>query len=279
MMRTLLTRSSHKAQHKKVNDDKAASRNSGRVPGNADAEAGSGERLATFRLLEAANNTAEETFMTAMGQRLQDSEYWSIIPRSNMTVQINHLAFKMCSAAVAVVRDTEDCHNNYPYKILKCYNCRETAEEVVSDRKCRLCTYGRSFRGAYGTVSDIMSGDAQAELETVLELGDDTIASLEAKHASNRRSLHVMSTQTWQTPIEDLSALFIVRFCRVVLSRLWAFFAGLSWELVGGTKEVQTKSADRPTRQRRKKRKHGGGAWRAFVHFFSNAAKHSIAIQ
>eukprot|EP00971_Amphidinium_carterae_P167010 3309654-Amphidinium_carterae.1 len=157
-----------------------------------------------FLLTIAAEGRLEKDFFGRVMEVFRHATWWRVlVPDTDRVVSQNAKAFVLLSQQAALVEELLcTTHKQYPFPLFKTLVDDRASLDVVAAPEC--------CRGQF--VNDLLSkyGLSDPKLREILlmhcQLCATSIADLESKHASNRRTLVQHSVQTWALQAATLSA-------------------------------------------------------------------------
>ena len=168
-------------------------------------ETGAGARA--YRLSLVASGAVDRVFFDQTRVLFDCANLWSALPPSCLTVSFRALAFRGISRQACAFHELlARTHEGFPHQVFKLLGSPDHAEALDAVDECLLDPWTRSMKRAYGFQSadflHILAGVAQS-------LAVD-ISVLEAKHATIRRLLTVLSVQTHAVEFSHLSAMWVL---------------------------------------------------------------------
>eukprot|EP00971_Amphidinium_carterae_P119762 2372506-Amphidinium_carterae.2 len=144
------------------------------------------------------------------------SPAWGMLPDSALTCAVQCQIFRQLSRLGTCIEQFMSWpHACFPYKLFKLIHMPSAREEILS---CPTCLMDEWSKAVVETLRDSSEQHMrQVLIHHCLQL-PTSIAHLEARHASIRRSLHTLSTQTWSVRLSYASALHVFQCLRRVQS-------------------------------------------------------------
>lgn len=210
-----------------------------------------------FPAVEAASGRLERPCHQGLWLLLSEPRLWAdLVPLSDHTVSMRHLAFRMLSRADCVIAEFfDDRHAKYP---LRLFRLLEQGESAVADIEgappCLFDSWSAAFIERHaGTPGGLTSATALAELRVHALLLRIDISTIECTHASIRRRLHSKGVQTHCEDLQELSAEHVLDRMRL---------QGLAWHTRSAAGDEVAAAQGGVSKSGGRGR---GGPWRAFV--------------
>lgn len=211
------------------------------------------------RSLVAHKGVFEAEFMKKMGEILVSDRLKLYLPMSQHTISARALGFRLVTSAAGLCLHLLIApHQQFPLRLLAAAGggAERTLEEVAQAKPCLMDPWSKSFVKHYE--GRLASDEAMADLAATAFLVQMDTAQIEARHSGIRRRLVKAGVQTHVPEIERVSA----EFCCAYLSREHGRLKRLVRDSCAPGKASNGEGDARP----KKRRRGGGGSWRAFCH-------------
>eukprot|EP00438_Fugacium_kawagutii_P009890 Skav207827 [mRNA] locus=scaffold367:4631:6853:- [translate_table: standard] len=201
-----------------------------------------------YRVLEAFLGKDLENTFADLSRRLHLQI--PALPLAAHTRRCCVLLFCMIARAASALHFLiRNVRSGLPYKLFACLEGRSS--EVTQSPPCLHDSLTNAFMEVFGPGEHGLDGpEAVATLHVLAETALVDIAAVESRHATIRRALESGSVQTWRYTLEQLSGNFVCK---------------QSYKQRQHVSERLFRTKPKEKVQRTKKRRGGGGAWRAFV--------------
>ena len=234
-----------------------------------------------YRLLDAAENTAERQCIATLSGLLTDERAWRLYMDHHpaaMTVSGRALGFRMVSRAASATQTClYDVHEGYPFKAFRVYKHPDLAASILEDvelhKDCKggyLDPIALWLVKKFNTVATMQSQACRSVLMLMFLVVFCCISALEAAHAFIRRLVIATSVQRGRRTFIDVNIAWLMRGFRLVRS-----FTNVHLGAAKPERAVQSHDVGKSRKRRKMKRmvkskgarKRGGcgGAWRAFL--------------
>ena len=173
------------------------------------------------------------------------------VARQDVTGTLRCLRFRMVSSAMSALHALLRLpHRNMPYQLFKVLGGdAESLQQVSGWKPCLHEGLSHAVLERYPSVDALQSQECQTLLESLASIMTLDIAKLECLHAKNREHT-LLRSRGWVPSLETVCSKFLLRFSNY----------SLVTRSKQKTESEETSSAD-PVRKKKK----GGGAWRAFI--------------
>jgi hypothetical protein len=219
-----------------------------------------------YRILKAFDSKDTEELFQNITELMFDEGRWLLLHRHDERVQLQ--AFVTISRCIAMAHQLVYCRNkNYPYKTFDALRDDSQFQQLQEYSACELDGYTANLVDFYGTrLGNPMS---RSELELALALGDTDTNSTERIHSVNNRKLAGRSL-THKLDLATMSAHYVGRHARGPTAI--------------GKDDVPASTGSgskRPLLQggaqaKPKKKRGGGGAWRAILHITAEGQQFDV---
>ena len=231
-----------------------------------------GRQPQDYRVLSAASATLEQEFIHGLREVLARQLTWQALPVTYSRVHTVNKAFKMGSASLCSVYSLMIWrYEAHLYKTFRGLLQPTVFGEIREDCPHRKDEWTLGLEAAFN--GNLGCSEAIAHIEFAAGLVDVDIAQIERGHATMRRVLVVRSPNTHACTVRDLSAHMASARPRkhaTEWQRRQTATEGSEAEDSGQDGDAEEAP---PAKARRTNRgddngavRHGGGAWRAFVH-------------
>lgn len=215
-----------------------------------------GRTLRNYRGVIAAEGRLEKAVLSGLKERMEGESFWEPVPESSRRESMRSLNFLIFGRLIAMVSVILEIHMGYPFRLFLLLAHPELAPDIENDCKCLFDEWTKRWVEQF-LEKGIASAEALMDLRTLLLFLKLDTASVEASHATLRRLLHMMSTQTWLEAVPSLSAQEVLRKFRKIKERVRTLL-----EVGEAEGRVAEKGGDgQPAR----KRILNSGPWRCFV--------------
>ena len=216
-----------------------------------------------YRILVSARGDQDEEFLRLHKLLCETNRMWITMPKHCLTEFWRCLAFR-CAAREAAEyhRLLTYPHRRPPFLLFLILVNPSVAERLKRLPRCLLDSFTKWFMETF----DISSSDARAFLMLLISLGHTETSKVECWHAWARRFLVRRGTQTHRPNFLDLSSSVLSHRCRCRREE-WQLFSKTEQPAKAPTGSSDSKRlrGHQAKEQPVKKRRGGGGAWRAFV--------------
>ena len=219
----------------------------------------------SYKVLELHKGKQTKRFFDQLFQLLLTPA--TMLPLKAMTGSCLALMFRLLSKLGCSVQQLlVTAHESFPYKL---FGLLEGAvQEVLGSEPCLRDELTNFFIAMFPTVEELSSTLSVNMLSSIARMAEVDILTIEAKHSSTRRLVHLKSCQTWALKFSFLSAEWTTRQ-----------HVSHSQRFCNHSQESKEKSKSKTKTRRRKGRRlqHGrgghGGAWRAYLHMTQSGRK------
>lgn len=223
-----------------------------------------------LRVLVAYSGEIELAFLSELAGLLSSDRISSSLLASEHITTLKVLAFRLVSASGGLCHQTLVFpHRRFPFRLFAMATGAELAEgglasALKGERKCLMDSWSLKLIEHWGEGLD--TEDAKADIvATALQLQMET-AQIEAKHAAIRRRVLKASMHCYAQTVPHASA----DFCLGHIAQQRRLLAE-----IGGEAGVQPPTSKKPLVKSKclKRKRGGGGPWRAFVHAEASGSK------
>ena len=206
-----------------------------------------------FKVLEVASGNDIKTAMSSISDEFLKCP--TPFPISDQTLRYRGLAFRLLSRCGGGLHQLmRSVHRGHPYRL---FLLLAGVSEVVDDPPCMMDELSQDFVSRFAGRE---TGDmAMTFLEFVAEAVEIDIASMEARHAFNRRATILKSLQTWTASLEAINTLWVLRQARRARDKC-------SGSVKAAKSKGETANKKQQKNERKKRSGGGGGPYRAFIH-------------
>lgn len=212
-----------------------------------------------FPMLLCARGDLDTETMRAIAD-LQDTQHYKVFPESGLTVQTQHLAFRLWSKEGAAFYQLVLTKNrSFPRKLFRLLLEPPPIQEIIGSCASSRDEYTQSFLDTFG---DDLSGEAaMSELVALAIAARSSIARIESLNATVRRHLVASCVQAKRPDMPTVSAEYMLGRIRRRELQLKA----PSGSRVHLRKVIKKDGCGKLPALRDRGRRGGGGPWRAFV--------------
>jgi hypothetical protein len=224
-----------------------------------------------FKPVEVCKAAQNSDFIKEIVQLMQSSP--PAIPDYACLKSTGSLMFRLLArGAAAGFQLVIVAHRGYPYKLFLALLGDEFTDEILM-QSCQFDELATAICGMFPLAADMSSPKCQAILSCIASFLEIDNAAIEGRHASTRRVIVVRSAQTHAVSLEMISAEWASQQFRIC--KFEAKHVGKTPALIKRYIQQERKKAKQEQRIKKdagnknkpkRKRKDGGGPWRAFVH-------------
>jgi hypothetical protein len=224
-----------------------------------------------FKPVEVCKAAQDSDFIKEIVQLMQSSP--PAIPDYACLKSTGSLMFRLLArGAAAGFQLVIVAHRGYPYKLFLALLGDEFTDEILM-QSCQFDELATAICGMFPLAADMSSPKCQAILSCIASFLEIDNAAIEGRHASTRRVIVVRSAQTHAVSLEMISAEWASQQFRIC--KFEAKHVGKTPALIKRYIQQERKKAKQEQRIKKdagnknkpkRKRKDGGGPWRAFVH-------------
>ena len=170
-----------------------------------------------YRGWNAATCKLETQALSDLKSIAYDASRWEVIGLSFRTVAFRNNQFQAVSTfACGISNKHTDVHTNYPAAAFLWLYSPDGLQAEYDKVSCKhlFDPFVETFCSYWVTRGGLDQRGARADLESLMILFQEDMAEIEARHASIRRELTVLSTQTHSTDFLELSDRHVLRCTR-----------------------------------------------------------------
>ena len=170
-----------------------------------------------YRSTNAAMMKLERAAMTDLYNVSSDSSRWEVIQLDNRTVGFRNTCFKLSSSlGCGIAAKHTRVHSKFPTQAFTWLGSAHGLQSEYDRHLCKkvLGPWFEAFCDFWMKHGGLDSRGCQADLAATSVLLQEDMGEIEANHASIRRELMLLSTQTNACDFMDLSDRFVLRCCR-----------------------------------------------------------------
>lgn len=218
-------------------------------------------RRRSFRVLVSATNVLEDAALSKVRLLFQEHSLWGLMPVAGQREDKNAAAFKALSTQGAMIEELLSApHRRYPFRAFTALLGDAEARQVQEDKVC----IRDHFMADFLRQNDVTTVVGKHALATIALVARTEICEIECLHASIRRLVCELGTQTYAVDFVRLAARWTSQRWRCELNsdeRYWRQQGPEEQDGAGADEAGQVCEEAQPSQARG-----GGGPWRAFVH-------------
>ena len=216
-----------------------------------------------YRGLEYARGTLVTAAIERTCATMRDAAAWDSMPVRGRTERVQADAFRTLACLLCLLSEIEEELSGYPYRLFLLLQDPRFAEVILRE----YCLHDRTTIAILRAIGarGLGSPEARYLVRLYAYMFRPDSVEVECLHATLRRILHILSVQTDTMSLEDCSAHELLRRLRKVPVE-----PGVAEVFEG---EARREAAQNIPHREPKRRRGGGGAWRAFVALSAGTGK------
>ena len=213
--------------------------------------------------------TAEHDFFKALGD-LRADDTWRPTPRTSWSLSYQAMLFRTLSRMGAVIHEllvvpTE----KYPLKLLKVLLSGEgDATELAEVPECCLDDFSKGYLAAFAG-GQLRGAESQAVLQAICACASTDTVNVEWGHGRVNRLISATANQSHRPSLELIAAQWLCKKHHQRRSSLCTAPRAAEGEIRAGAASSEQPEVERP----QKKRRGGGGSFRAFLSMSTRGQK------